>query len=125
MDLLLDTHVALWWLDDPSKISAKAHEAIADLKNSVYLSAVVAWEIAIESNLGKLTAPDDLLEAMAQNYFDPLPIAVADGLAVGTLPLLHRDPFDRMLVAQAIERNWTIVTRDPLVQQYDVQCLMA
>ncbi len=73
MTLLLDTRVFLWWLDDPKLLSALAHDAIRDGKNTVYVSAAVVWEIAIKRSLGKLDAPDDLLAAMEANRFLPLP----------------------------------------------------
>ena len=125
MELLVDTHTALWWFDDPSKLSDDARTAISDPANAVYLSAAVAWEIAIKKGLGKLEAPDDLESVMTDSQMQSLSISVADATAVGLLPLHHRDPFDRMLVAQAIERDWTLVSRDPMIQKYPVRILLA
>jgi len=123
MTLLLDTHALLWWLEDPNQLSESAREAIADWKNTVYVSAAVVWEIAIKKALGKLQAPDDLEAAMAVNRFLPLPITVPHALAVRSLPGIHRDPFDRMLVAQASCEGLTLVTEDAAVRRYPVALL--
>jgi len=93
MTLLLDTHTFLWWLDDPALLAESAHKAIADGKNLVYVSAAVAWEIAIKRSLGKLDAPEDLEAAMTANRFLPLPLTVPHALAVATLPDHHHPQF--------------------------------
>src|SRR5262249_51657678 len=100
MTLLLDTHVLLWWLDGTSELSRQAQKAIEDSRNIVYVSAAVAWEIAIKKALGKLDAPDDLETVMEACRFLPLPITIAHSLAVEKLPPYHRDPFDRLLIAR-------------------------
>ena len=125
MTLLLDTHVFLWWLDDPTLLSREAREAIAQGNNAVYISAAVAWEIAVKQSLGKLEAPDDLEEAMRANRFLPLPLTVAHALAVRNLPPHHRDPFDRILIAQARAEGFTLVSRDPYVPAYGVPHIVA
>lgn len=125
MTLLLDTHALLWWLDDPQRLSKAARKAIGDGKNTVYVSATVVWEIVIKQSLGKLDAPDDLVEAMTANRFLPLPVTVPHALAVRTLPHHHRDPFDRLLIAQAQHEGFKIVTRDPHVLRYDVPHVVA
>lgn len=125
MTLLLDTHVFLWWLDDPNLLADSARKALADGKNLVYVSAAVAWEIAIKRSLGKLDAPEDLEAAMAANRFLPLPVTVSHALAVSTLPDHHRDPFDRLLIAQARYERFQLVSRNPLIKQYDVHLLEA
>lgn len=125
MTLLLDTHAFLWWLDDPQLLSEQARDAIADGKNTVYVSAAVAWEIAIKRSLGKLDAPEDLEGAMAASRFLPLPVTVPHALAVARLPDHHRDPFDRLLVAQAQHEGIRLVSRDPALKPYDVQLLEA
>ena len=125
MTLLLDTQVFLWWLDDPNLLTDSARKALADGKNLVYVSAAVAWEIAIKRSLGKLDAPEDLEAAMAANRFLPLPVTVSHALAVSTLPDHHRDPFDRLLIAQARYEGFQLVSRDPLIKQYDVSLLEA
>jgi len=124
MKLLLDTHIVLWWLDDPALLSKDARDAIADPANEVLVSAVVAWEIAIKRGLGKLTAPADFDVAIQSAGFAMLPVTVAHALATELLPPHHRDPFDRMLVAQAQIENCTIVTRDPVLAQYGVATIV-
>jgi PIN domain nuclease of toxin-antitoxin system len=125
MTLLLDTHTFLWWLDDPALLAESARKAIADGKNLVYVSAAVAWEIAIKRSLGKLDAPEDLEAVMAANRFLPLPVTVPHALAVATLPDHHRDPFDRLLIAQARHEGFQLVSRDPFMKLYDVPLLEA
>lgn len=125
MTLLLDTHVFLWWLEDPALLSKAASKAIGDGKNTVYVSAAVVWEISIKKALGKLDAPDDIEAAMAANRFLPLPVTVSHALAVQSLPDVHRDPFDRMLVAQAKHEGFKLVSRDPNVPLYGVAHLIA
>jgi PIN domain nuclease of toxin-antitoxin system len=105
MRLLLDTHVLLWWLMDPALLSDGARCTIEDGENIVYVSAAVAWEIAIKSALGKLRV-GDLIEALDENQFLPLPITVTHALAIEKLPPHHRDPFYRMLVAQAMSADF-------------------
>ncbi|OJW26765.1 MAG: twitching motility protein PilT [Planctomycetales bacterium 71-10] len=125
MTLLLDTHVFLWWLDDPSQLSKAAVKAIGDGKNTVYVSAAVIWEISIKKALGKLDAPDDIEAAMAANRFLPLPVTIPHALAVQALPEVHRDPFDRMLIAQAKHEGFKLVSRDPNVPPYGVAHIVA
>ena len=125
MNLLLDTHVLLWWLDDPTRLSEASRTAIRDGKNTVYVSAAAVWEIVIKKALGKLDAPDDLDEVLRTCRFTPLPVTIAHALAVRSLPTHHRDPFDRMLVAQAICEGLTVVTRDPQILLYPVQSSVA
>ena len=120
MILLLDTHAILWWLDDPTSLSAAAREAITDPENEVFVSAVSAWEIAIKRGLGKLDAPADFAITIETCGFQSLPITIAHGLATEQLPPHHRDPFDRMLIAQAQLENATLITRDPLIAMYQV-----
>jgi PIN domain nuclease of toxin-antitoxin system len=123
--LSLDTHAFLWWLDDPTLLSEAARQAIGDGRRAVYVSAAVIWEIVIKRSLGKLDAPDDIESAMAANRFLPLPVTVPHALAVGSLPDLHRDPFDRLLIAQARHEGLKLVTRDPLIARYGVPLILA
>ncbi len=125
MTLLLDTHVFLWWLDDPLLLSKAARETIADGKTTVFISAAVVWEIAIKRALGKLDAPHDLEEAMIANRFLPLAITVRHAQAVETLPDHHRDPFDRLLIAQARHEGFKLVSRDHHVPLYGVPHIVA
>lgn len=124
MRLLLDTHALLWWLADEG-LNAPAREAIADPANLVAVSAASAWEISIKKALGKLAAPDDLEQQVQEGGFVPLPISLAHGVAAGQLPRHHEDPFDRMLIAQAIAEGLTIVTRDKRFDDYGVALLTA
>lgn len=125
MNLLLDTHVLLWWLADNPTLSAEARTAIADPNNIVFVSAVTAWEITIKKALGKLSAPDNLVEEITNNRFLPLPITMAHAVAVGKLPPIHQDPFDRLLAAQATTDNLTLVTRDVNLKNYSIPFISA
>lgn len=124
MRLLLDTHALLWWLEDAPKLGAGARDAIADSANEVWVSAASAWEIAIKMGLGRLKmkeAPEaSLPREMKKNGFQTLGISHAHALAVRTLPPLHADPFDRMLVVQARLEGLTIVTADEILSTYGV-----
>ncbi|UCC52734.1 MAG: type II toxin-antitoxin system VapC family toxin [Anaerolineaceae bacterium] len=124
MNLLLDTHVFLWAVDDNPHLSPAAREAIVDGNNIVYVSAATAWEISIKRAIGKLRIPEsDYLEELRLHRFTPLSITTEHALAVENLPLVHKDPFDRMLIAQAQEEKLTIVTRDSRIKAYDVRVI--
>ena len=123
--LFLDTHVLLWWLDDPASLQTPPRRLIADPRTRVFVSAAVAWEITIKRQLGKLEAPDDLEAALEEERFQHLPITVRHALAVAELPAIHGDPFDRIQIAQARLEGLTIVTRDGTIPRYDVPCLRA
>ena len=123
--LLLDTHVFLWWLADHPRLGAQAKAAIADMANPVFISAASGWEIAIKRQLGKLSAPDNLDAAVEAAGFDHLPITFFHGEQAGLLPGHHRDPFDRMLVAQAQAEGLVIVTADPKIVLYGIRTLTA
>ena len=125
MSLLLDTHVLLWWLDDPAVLSTKAHAAIADGGNAVFVSAAAIWEITIKKARGKLEAPDNLEEVLAEERFQALPITIPHTLAIASLPHIHQDPFDRIQVAQARIENLTLVTRDSFIKKYGIAVLEA
>ena len=124
MRLLLDTHVALWWLAGTSLAPATA-DAIADATNEVFVSAASVWEVEIKSALGKLKVDADFVATLRAEQIDPLPIAWAHAVEAGRLPAHHRDPFDRMLVAQARVERLTLVTRDERLGAYDVPRLTA
>lgn len=125
LNLLLDTHAVLWWLDDPTTIAAQARAAIADGDNEVNVSAAVGWEISIKSALGKLRAPDDLEAALLEAGFRELPITMRHATSVRDLPDHHSDPFDRIQIAQARNDGLTLVTRDSNIRRYDVSVLVA
>jgi len=124
MKLLLDTHVLLWWLDDPENISEAAGSAIRSPENPVYVSAATIWEIVIKKALGKLDAPDNLNEVLRACQFSPLSITAEHAMAVGGLQPHHHDPFDRILIAQAKVEGLVIVTRDSDVLRYSVPHLL-
>ncbi len=125
MNLLLDTHVLLWWLDDHPSLSPKAKAAIADGKNLVLISAVVIWEIKIKQALGKLKIPRNFRKVVGDQPFEMLDITVEHAHAVGDLPAHHRDPFDRMLVAQAAVEGLTLVTHDVHFKKYRIPLIQA
>lgn len=120
MKLLLDTHAVLWWVADDPRLPAAAATLIADDANDVLLSAVVGWEIAIKRSLGKFTAPAGVDEVLVAGGAIALPTTIQHAKRVERLPDHHRDPFDRMLVAQAFEEDAVIVTRDPALGGYGV-----
>ena len=122
MKLLLDTHALLWWLAD-APLADPAREAIASPESTVLASAASVWEISIKRALGKLRTGEDLSGAIGAAGFDPLPIGVDHAEAAGALPSHHRDPFDRMLVAQAMITGSTLVTRDRAYEPYGVPVL--
>ena len=125
MKYLLDTHALLWWLSNDTSLSDQAQVRIASPENLIFVSAVSAWEISIKKAIGKLEAPDNLEDAIINNRFEALPISIGDGIVAGKLPLHHKDPFDRMLIAQAINYNLIIITRDGQFERYGVKLLGA
>jgi PIN domain nuclease of toxin-antitoxin system len=122
MSLLLDTHVVLWWLTDDPTLAAEIKERL-DHEPDVYISPVTIWEVAIKQSIGKLDKPADLPECIRDSGFRHLSITAEHGIVAGRLPLIHRDPFDRMLVAQAQIEHLTLVTRDAEIPKYDVETL--
>jgi len=127
MNLLLDTHAFLWWITDSPRLSATARTAIADAENSVFVSAASGMEIAIKAALGKLELPKAagafVEEHLARNSFTALAVEMRHSLGVFDLPLLHRDPFDRLIVAQAKAERLTIVSADALISRYDIDII--
>ena len=122
--LLLDTHALLWWLLDSPELSRTARDAIAAPDQRVLVSAASAWELGTKYRIGKLPEAQDIVANLPQylrkQRFEPLPISLDHALAAGQLPGPHRDPFDRMLMAQAqLERAW-VVTLDPVFSDYGV-----
>jgi PIN domain nuclease of toxin-antitoxin system len=122
MRLLLDTHVVIWWLADDSTL-AEETKVLIDDEPEVYVSAATVWEIAIKQAIGKLKEPADLPERVRDSEFRELPITLVHVIAAARLPLIHRDPFDRMLVAQAREEELTLVTHDETIHRYEVPVL--
>ena len=124
MSLLLDTHVLLWWSSGDKRLGPRSSRAIEDAGDDVHVSAISAWEVAIKKALGRLDVPD-MRTLLSVQGFRELPFTVAHGMRAGALPPIHRDPFDRALVAQAVAQDLTLVTADPALAQYDVEILDA
>lgn len=125
MRYLLDTHIILWWLSEPDKISKKIKHVIDDRHNKIFLSSVSFWEMAIKQSLGRLTIPKNVLEVLASEGFEMLPLTPEEGLSVSDLPFIHNDPFDRMLIIQAKMNNLVFITQDSKISEYPVVTLHA
>lgn len=122
MRLLLDTPVILWWLDDAPELSEEAKRLIASA-DAVHISAVSPWEITFKQHLGLLEGPGDLAEHVRDLAFPSLPVTAAHGVRAGRLPMVHEDPFDRLLVAQAQAHRLVLVTRNDWIPLYDVPAM--
>lgn len=120
MRLLFDTHAALWWLTDDARFGERAAHHLVDARNEALLSAAVVWELAIKRSLGKLEAPAGFATMLVDAGARPLPVTLDHAAAVEELPWHHRDPFDRMLIAQALTEGAAVVTADPKLQSYGV-----
>ena len=120
MRILLDSHVVLWWLDDSAAMGPQC-SALISHADEAFVSAVTPWELGIKRALGKLTMPDGLVEQLASEGFVPLPITAEHAELAPALPPHHRDPFDRMLVAQAQLESLVLVTADTALADYDVE----
>ncbi len=125
MDILLDTHMLLWWLADDDRLSKKARELVADPANTLSISAATAWEIAIKQALGKVTVDGTLEEAVREQGFVLLRVTFSHAAETLMLPAIHRDPFDRMLVAQARVENLQLLTADPHILRYPANVIEA
>ncbi len=125
MNLLLDTHVLLWWLDDDPTLSERAREAIGDGRNAAFVSAAALWEIRIKEAVGKLELPEDFEDVLNRQPFLSLDVKARHVHALRDLPMLHRDPFDRLLVSQAQTERLALVTRDRAILRYDVPHVVA
>lgn len=126
MSFLLDTHAFLWWTTDADQLPERARQLIEDRSEPVYLSLVCVWEIQIKSQLGRLALEKslrDLVEVELEKNLLLLPIAMEHILKLEALPFYHRDPFDRLLVAQAACEGFQIITKDPEFSQYGVQLI--
>ena len=127
MRLLLDTHTLLWWLADAPSLSAAARKLIGRSNNNVLVSAVSAWEIATKFRLGRLPGAEELTAdfagCLARERFEQLPISVEHGIRAGLLSGPHKDPFDRMLVAQSMAENLPIVSNEAVFDSYGVRRL--
>ena len=124
MSFLLDTHILLWFLENDSKLSNQVREVITNREYLIFVSAISAWEISIKQSLGKLIAPSNLEEALRFSNLEILAMTLAHGIKVADLPMYHKDPFDRMLIAQALVEGLTIITVDQKFKFYDVPLLI-
>ena len=127
MRLLLDTHTLLWWQTDPTELSHTALQAMKNVENDIFLSVVNSWEMQIKAQLGKLTLPrplPDLIQRqLDQNGFGLLHVISEHIYELDAMPLHHKDPFDRLLIAQARHEGLTLLTRDPKFKKYEVDLL--
>lgn len=124
MNLLLDTHIALWWLADDPSLSKATRDHIGDTGNLVFVSAATVWEVSIKASIGKLEVDDSWLDALLADGMRQLPVRWSHAERVLRLPMIHRDPFDRMLIAQSLEERLALVTADERIPTYPVQCLV-
>ena len=116
---LLDTHIFLWWMSEAEQLSSEVFDIISDGSNQIYVSSASIWEIAIKEALGKLEVDANLDNAIEENGFIELKISAICANATKKLEQIHRDPFDRMLITQAIEGDMTLITVDKFIVQYD------
>lgn len=125
MRVLLDTHALLWWLDGDNRLSRRARRVIGDQANTVFVSAASAWEIATKVRIGKLPGAEDVAAdvggCLAQQRFLPLEITMLHAQRAGSLPGTHRDPFDRVLIAQSQAEDLPIVTNEDVFDSYGVR----
>jgi PIN domain nuclease of toxin-antitoxin system len=124
MEVLLDTHAVIWWFEAAAGLSKRASSIISNPGNLILISAAVGWELAIKLNLGKFNTPSlvqDLHGLVEREGFAELPISLEHAVRAGMLPLHHRDPFDRLLVAQAQARGAPILSSDRALDAYDVR----
>jgi PIN domain nuclease of toxin-antitoxin system len=127
MRALLDTHAFLWWITDSPRLSSRVREIIADGRNELFFSAASGWEIGIKARLGRVEIPGDLerflTEQLSQNAIQVLPIYLSHALRTYTLPGHHRDPFDRLLVSQALLERLPIMSADSQISRYPVETI--
>lgn len=120
---LLDTHTFLFSLFDVDKLGPLCKRTIINPNNDIFVSAINLWEISIKKSIGKLKAPDDMVSIVEEKGFLHLPVTPFDGQSLVSLPMLHKDPFDRMLIAQALNNKLTIITNDHLIANYKVKTI--
>lgn len=124
MNILLDTHTFLWWITDDSRLSDVARNVIADSGNNLFWSSASSWEVAIKNKLGRLPLPEEprkfISEELQKNRIEPLPIIDEHAFHAAELPSHHKDPFDRMLIAQAQTESFTLLSCDSCFALYDV-----
>jgi PIN domain nuclease of toxin-antitoxin system len=125
MKLLLDTHVFLWWVADDERLPASTRRLIGTGSNEAFVSSVSAWEIVLNASRGRIELPDPperfVPRQLRENAFEPLPLTMSHALATSRLPEIHGDPFDRLLVAQAVVEDFALVTADEQIAKYPVK----
>ncbi len=123
--ILIDTHVLLWWLSDDDSLGEVSRKLMADPRNEIFVSGATSWEIAIKKKKGLLEAPDDIDGVVEDEAFSKLPISLFHGEQAGSLEEIHRDPFDRMLIAQAQSEGLELLTADEIIPEYSVRVIDA
>jgi PIN domain nuclease of toxin-antitoxin system len=124
MKLLLDTHVLIWALSTPERIKPKVQDLLTNVDNIVLVSVASLWELQIKKSLNKISLPNDFIPQLQENGFDLLDINYKHIVILSELPLIHRDPFDRMLIAQTIYEDLSLITSDSEIIKYDVQIII-
>ena len=124
MNILLDTHVVIWWYEDPLRLKDEARKIIEDRQNVLFLSPIIIWEISIKQTLNKLRVPEGLIEKAIHDLIE-IPITIKHTQALKKLSLIHNDPFDRILIAQAKVENLCLMTRDKQIAKYDIKTILA
>lgn len=125
MRYLIDSHVIVWWLEDPQRLTPEARLAISEADHEVYFSAASVWELGLKIAKGKLRMPQDFPALLEAEGFVSLPVTASHALHSLNLPVLHQDPFDRMLIAQALEEGLILITRDEHILRYPLKLLPA
>jgi PIN domain nuclease of toxin-antitoxin system len=125
MKYLLDTHAFLWFAEDNMRLSKTAKEIIADYRNNIYLSSASVWEISIKISIGKLKLKKDLNKFISENIiqygFTPIAVTIPHTIEIAKLPEIHKDPFDRILIAQSIVEKIQIITSDKYINKYNIK----
>ncbi len=121
MNVLLDTHPIIWWLENNPKLSSEYRDIISDDSTLCFISSASIWKIEIKSSIGKLTIPPEYLEELRSEGFEKLPVSWDHCRLLSTLPLIHRDPFDRLLIAQAKWEKLVLLSLDENIRKYDVE----
>lgn len=125
MKYLLDTHVFIWWMEENKKLPAEIKSIIDDSFNNIFISVITPWEIVIKIKTKKLKVPKNYASYVINGIFKLLPIEISHVLGVERLPLFHKDPFDRMLIAQAKVEDLTLITSDQKFKKYDLSLISA
>ncbi len=125
MKYLLDTHSLLWTIFEPNKLSTEAQAIISDQDNIICVSLISLWEISIKQNIGRLDIPEEFFEVVSKGGFEMLSLTIPQIKQYQTLPLHHRDPFDRILIVQAQQQKLILITRDSEISKYDLEIVKA